>query len=245
MGQQRPVLLLLFAGTGQFAGWSQQGSDSPCQSHEHSPVSAGTDRPTHRAVPAFAFSNERVTESARGSQRGVCLQQSKQLVCWGRSTSWRTVAPSAPSQVDEEFLLHPYTVPETCENFPSLFQSHHQSLQPEDRVLCCSESHIAALRGSGKPGVWRSLFSLWPLEYGYFGVPCAQWDRWCCSSVRDGGRTLVPCSGMGERRTNEAFSNFTITRRHLGPANAEGKVKMMKNVKHYQQVWLEIGNPGV
>lgn len=63
--------------------------------------------------------------------------------------------------------------------------------------------------------------------------------------MRDGGRTLAPCSGVGEKRTNKAFSNFTITCRHLGPAIAEGKVKMMKNVKHCQKVWLEIEDPGV
>lgn len=49
-----------------------------------------------------------------------------------------------------------------------------------------------------------------------------------CGSMGGGGRTLVPCSGMGERRTNKALSDFTITCRHLGPANAGGKVKMMK-----------------
>lgn len=150
MGQQCPVLLSLCW------NWAvcrlvPAGSDSPCQSHEPSPVCAGTNGPTHGAVPAFAFSNERVTESAQGSQWGVYLQRSKQYRA--SRASWRTVAPSALAQVDEEFLLHPYAVPETCENFPSLFQSHHQSLQPEDRVLRCSESHIAALRGSGKPGV--------------------------------------------------------------------------------------------
>lgn len=59
----------------------------------------------------------------------------------GATAALRTAAPCA---LAGNFCCIPKLFPRP-ENFPPFFQSHHQSLQPEDRVLRCSESHITAL----------------------------------------------------------------------------------------------------
>lgn len=230
MGQRWPGLLCLCWNTEHLAACSQQGSDSLCQSSEHSPISAGTNVPTRRAVPALALPNEPVTESALASRQGACLQQSKQYsavkeelrlaglwlhVHWLRLVGHFCCVP--------KLFLRPLKISLLC--FRAIINHFNPKIESYAAV-----NHISQLSEDQVSQACDDPFSCWLLEYRCLGVPCAHWDWWCCSNMRGEGGTLVFLvqMRMRGRETRLALANFTITCRLLGQANAERWVRIMK-----------------
>lgn len=246
MGQRWPGLLCIHWNTEQFAACSQEGSNSLCQSGEHSPASAGTNASACRAVPVLAISSEPVAESALASQQGVCLQQSKQcsavreeLLLAGLWLHVHWLRLVGNFCCNPKLFLRPLKISLLCfraiiNHFNPKIESYaavnHISQLSEDQVSQAYDDHFSMV--SSAILVFRSsLCSLGLITW-------QQYEGWRQDFH-------VPCSDVSERKRNKArFSQFY----HHMQISWSSKCRSMgtndENMRHCQQLQLETADAG-